>query len=575
MVSIQKRKSHGQTYWYIVESRRVNGKPRPVMLEYLGKAEDLLLRLRAKKPYELVSYSHGDTATLINVATELDIVGIINKHIPPGKNGRKPKRDGFTVGASFLLAALGRACRPTSKMGWYEWCKTTSLEYCLKSSFKKLTSQHFWDQMEAFPVENIEAIEEEIVKKLIEKYGIKLDTLLFDTTNFFTFIDSENSRCTIAKRGKQKQKRCDLRQVGLALLVTKENQFPLFHKTYQGNKHDSKLFKEEFSNLIKRLTAVTKELSDVTFVFDKGNNSKKNFKLIDGEKDLHYVGSLVPSYFKDLVTKANKSFEEIEIEDEKILAYKTEEKIWGEERTSVVLISEQLKDGQIRGIHQVLEKKYKELQKFKDQLKNPKNQEILDNKQLEERLKKIIAGQFVKDILKYNLLTVSGVLSFDYYIDDKAFDNLKDSILGRRILVTNRSDWSTEEIILAYRAQSKIEYAFRCIKNPFHLPVRPQYHWTDQKIEAHFFICIIAYLLTVAAYAKAKSQGKYTRNIQNFMEDLKSIRLAAIIQKKKKRGRLKLDYLIEKIPKHLQKIAETSKVSNQNLRPKINFRVYN
>ena len=570
MAFIQSRTSRGKRYWSIVESRWIDGKSRPYILEYLGTAQSLFARLREQRDVMIRSYTHGDSAALINIAIELNIVGIINRHIPQSKNGKKPKRDGFTVGASFLLAALGRACHPTSKMGWYEWCKTTSLEYSLKSSFKKLTSQHFWDQMNSLPVEKIEAIEEEIVKKLIEKYDIKLDTLLFDTTNFFTFIDSENSKCTIAKRGKQKQKRYDLRQVGLALLVTKENQFPLFHKTYQGNKNDSKLFKEEFADLIKRLTAVTKELSDVTFVFDKGNNSKKNFKLIDEEEDLHYVGSLVPSYFNDLIKKANKSFKEVEIGDEKIPAYRTKEEIWGKERTCIALISEQLKDGQIRGIHQVLEKKYKKLQKFKDQLENPKSRKTFDNKQIEERLEKIIVGQFIKDILKYDLCSICGKLSFDYYIDDTAFDNLKDNILGRRILVTNRSDWSTEEIILAYRAQSKIEYAFRCMKNPFHLPVRPQFHWTDQKIEAHFFICIIAYLLTVAAYTKAKSQGKYTRNIQNFMEDLHQIRLATIVNNK---GKKKVRYQLEQMPKNIISLADALDITNHNIRQKLNLSV--
>ena len=59
--TLQKRKSHGHNYWYIVESRRVNGKPRPITLAYLGKAEDLLSRLSDQKSFDVKSYSHGDT----------------------------------------------------------------------------------------------------------------------------------------------------------------------------------------------------------------------------------------------------------------------------------------------------------------------------------------------------------------------------------------------------------------------------------------------------------------------------------------------------------------------------------
>ena len=46
MASLQHRISGGYKYWYIVESRRVNGKPRPIPLLYLGKADDILKRLQ-------------------------------------------------------------------------------------------------------------------------------------------------------------------------------------------------------------------------------------------------------------------------------------------------------------------------------------------------------------------------------------------------------------------------------------------------------------------------------------------------------------------------------------------------
>jgi len=169
---------------------------------------------------------------LLDVAIELGIVEIIDRHIPANGKDKKPIRDGLTVGGTFLLVAIGRACRPTSKLGWYNWCRTTSLEYCLKSSFKSLDSQHFRDQIDFLPVESIPKIEEEIVKSLMDKYKIKLDRLFYDISNFFTFIDSQNKCCDIPQRGKNKQKRADFRQIGVALMVSREDPFPLFHKTY-------------------------------------------------------------------------------------------------------------------------------------------------------------------------------------------------------------------------------------------------------------------------------------------------------------------------------------------------------
>jgi len=238
MATLQKRKSRGHNYWSIVESRRVNGKPRPVILEYLGTAEQLLKRLTEGIPKKVRSYSHGAIAVMLGIAEELQIVETINKQIK-----KKQLRDDFTVGGSLLLAAIGRICHPTSKRNWYQGCaKQTSLSYLIKMSLSKLDSQHFWDQMDMLPTSAIPLIEEDLVDTIIKKYNLTLDTLLCDTTNFFTYINSTNERCTVAQRGKNKQKRMDLRQFGLFLLVSREDYIPLFHKVYQGNLSDKTIF---------------------------------------------------------------------------------------------------------------------------------------------------------------------------------------------------------------------------------------------------------------------------------------------------------------------------------------------
>lgn len=273
MATLQKRKSRGHNYWSIVESRRINGKPRPVILEYLGTAENLLKRLTEGIPKKVRSYNHGAVAVLLDTAEEFQIVQTINKHLE-----HKQLRDGFTVGGSLLLAAMGRICRPTSKRNWYEgWAKYTSLSYLLRMSLCKLDSQHFWDQMDALPTERIPLIEEEIVNTLIEKHTITLDTLLCDTTNFFTYIDSANTKCTLAQRGKNKQKRMDLKQFGLLLLVSRQDQIPIFHKVYQGNLNDKTIFKEQFKFILNRFKAISGSLEEVDSSSKCNRIIQKNF----------------------------------------------------------------------------------------------------------------------------------------------------------------------------------------------------------------------------------------------------------------------------------------------------------
>lgn len=572
MASLQARQSRGHTYWYIVQSRRVNGKPRPITLAYLGKPADLLQRLRGEKPFSIRSYTHGDVRALLAVAEEIQLVDCINQSVSSTQ-----VRDGLTVGASLVLAALGRACHPTSKMGWAAWAQETTLEHALGINCKALTSQHFWDQMKALPADEISNIEERMVARLVQAYDLKPEMLLLDYTNFFTFIDSGNSRCDLPRRGKNKQRRMDLRQVGLALLVTKKEQLPLFHATYRGNKPDCIVFKEILGDLRKRLGLLSKELKDLTIVFDKGSNSKENLKALSSEVALHYVGSLTPAYHKPLIAEANANLIPVSVGEKSIPAYRKRALVWDDDRTLVVCVSEALKQGQIRGLQQTLKKRFEALDKLNRPLKNKtrKKQARRSKKQLEAQVVKILEGQYVDEVVTWQVEEKAGLWHVGYQIDPAKWNDLIENHFGRRILMTDRHDWSTEEIILAYRSQTKVEYAFRNLKNPFHGAFQPSYHWTDQKLQVHAFICVMAYLMMMVTLLKVKRLRDYPHSVHHLMEQLKAIRLASLLEKKEGRGgRVKVDYRLEEIPEEVKPLAQALNLTNENLRPNLAVGVY-
>lgn len=577
MATIQSRKSRGHKYWYIVESRRVNGKPRPITLAYLGKPADLLARLKGEKRFSIKSYSHGDSRALLEIAEELGIVQAINESVVVGAKGKQPIRDGLTVGASLLLAALGRACHPTSKRGWHQWAKGTDLDYVLKINSRKLDSQHFWDQMDVLPVKEIPKIEEKIVRKLVDRYGLKLDLLLLDYTNFFTFIDSANTHCEIPQRGKNKQRRIDLRQIGLALLVSRKEQLPLFHYCYRGNKPDVTVFKEILEDVRNRITSLTKELEEVTIVFDKGNNSKANLADLE-DTQIHYVGSLTPAYNKELIEQANKHFTILEIKKQKISVFRTQCDIWGSSKTVVVYISEHFRKGQIRGIRQELKKKFKLLESLKIKLQTPekRRKKRLTRKYIERQVENILQGQYISEVVSWDLQGLGrGRWELSYGTDEVKLQDLASNRLGRRILMTDRHSWSTEEIMLAYRSQTKVEYAFRNFKNPFHGALRPSYHWTDQKLQVHSFTCVLADLLTMVAFMKAKQLAGYHGSVHQMMEELRAIRIATILEEKEgKRGRYKIEYKLEQLPEGAKPFVDALNIKEQNMRSNINVGVY-
>ncbi len=359
MASLQQKTVNGYKYWYIVEGRRINGKPTPVVLQYLGTADNLLKRLNQRnKSMQLKSYSHGDIAALLSIAHKLDVTSIINKHIHSSRDyfSEKPIRNNLTAGATFLLGAIGRTCMLTSKRGWYNWAKTTSLEYLLRVNLSKINSQHFWDLMDALPEKSIPKVEEDLLKKVMNVFDIKSDTLFFDTTNFYTYIATSNTHCTIAQRGKNKQKRSDLRQVGMALVVTREDLIPLFHHSYRGNMNDTVVFKTVIRSIKQRIINLGLDINNHTFVFDRGNNSIANLEIVK-KLGLFYVGALTPYHHMELTVTALKNLKAIKVDRDEINSYRTKTKIWDEERTIIAFISEKLKSGQIRGIYQMIGKK--------------------------------------------------------------------------------------------------------------------------------------------------------------------------------------------------------------------------
>ena len=569
MATIQSKMSRGHKYWYIVESRRVNGKPRPVVLAYLGKAETLLRRLQQGigERLKVKSHSHGAVAALLVVARQLDVVAVINRHIQSQRPywPEKPLRNNLTAGATLLLAAIGRVCMPTSKRGWWTWAQTASCEYLLRVSLSKLDSQHFWDLMDCLPEDAIEKVELDLLRNLQEHYGLADDTLFYDTTNFYTFVDTDNIRCDIAQRGKNKQKRQDLRQVGLALVVTRQDFIPLFHYTYRGNMSDSTVFRQVVGRIKRRMKDLNMDLQRHTLVFDRGCNSKKNLALVARLK-LHYVGALTPSHHMDLIQAAEADFSPVNIGDKTLELYRDKRTIWGEERTVVVFISEKLRAGQLRGIYQALKKRKLELGKIQRALANPRAKERT-REQLVETIETLLKGQFMDGLLSYDLTDLGeGRFSLTYRTNKKELDELEDQ-LGFRILMTDRHEWSTEEIVAAFYGQSTVEQAFKNIKNPYHVAITPEFHWTDQKIRVHYFSCILGYLLASLVWREARMKAAFTGTLDTLLDSLNNIRLTTLLEMSGKRGKPRATRQIEDMTEDQGRLMEALDLADVHKKP--------
>ena len=531
VASLQKHRVAGRTYWRIVESRRVRGKPRPVPLLYLGSADELLNRLLQAPQGELRirSFQHGDVAALKAAADRLGVVEIIDRHVPE-------RARGLSVGTTLLLAALNRAIRPRSKRGWAAWAQQTSLARLFPQvQLEQLTSQFFWDQMDCVKLEALRAIEDELTQRIVRELGIKLDTLFYDATNFFTFIASTNVRPELPQRGHSKQKRSDLRLFSLALLVSREGHIPLCSQVYEGNRVDVRSFPESLTLIRERLAKLSVEVDQITLVYDKGNLSKANQRLVD-EASFSYVASLVPAQHPQLLQIPHSQYQTLESPRlGQIPVLRLEQEIWGKRRTVLLFISEHLRQGQIRGLMQHVKKAIRQLERWKTQLAKPRSgPRTVDAAQ--RQIQAILSGQHVSRVLKVNYdPDQDGADRLHYQIDTAALDELANELYGKRFLITDRNEWSDEQILLAYRGQSEVEEAFRQLKDDEHMAVRPQYHWTDQKICVHTFCCLLALLLGRLVEFQAR-ELHYTEGLSGLLDLLATVRLAMVLKPAGKRG---------------------------------------
>lgn len=542
MASLQRTRVKGHSYWKIVESRRVNGKPRPVPVAYLGRADEILARLQGVDQLRVRSLSHGTVAALWTLAKELGVAESIDRQLKvSGRRARKPteepegkyrpprRNDGLSVGDSLALAAVGRAAHSTSKRGFTSWASTTTLGELARVDLERLNSQHFWDQMDQLPVEGIAVIEREIVATAVRKFDLPLDTLLYDGTNFFTFIASTNTRASLAARGHNKQKRDDLRQVSIAMLCTRQHGIPIWHQTYEGNVSDARSFENALPAIRESLLQLQGTLDDLTIVYDKGNVSKANQQRVD-ESKLHYVTGLTVASLKQLVLTANSKMTSVAFDDEEaVQAYRTQRTIWGKTRTVVVLVSERLRDGQIRGILQHVASVEKWLSRLADTLRRGKqrrSREVIE-RDIQARLN---GRQHLQRVIHYELTGTDPNLALQYQFDSSALQKLADETLGRLVLATDHHEWSTADIIQCYRNQAAIEAVFAHLKDPAHVALRPQFHWTDQKLSVHVFICVLGHLLARLLLLKSQRAGSAFRSQEKLLDELQKIRRTTILR---------------------------------------------
>jgi transposase len=511
MAFIVGKKQDGKTYYYLAESARVQGNPRIVSQRYLGSAEEIAARLSEAGPGEPDRSRHlafGDVAAVWEVLRRLRVAEIVDEVV-----GARRADAAASVGTYIALATLNRVVDPCSKLAFSEWWAKTAGDRWLRISSGALDHRRFWEAMDAISEVRLHEIERRIVTAMVEEFSIDLSGLVLDMTNFATWIDSANDRAPIAQRGHSKQKRADLRIVGLGLVVSVDGGVPLVSHAYPGNKPDVTQFGAMVNELVARFRALQPGVANsqderLTLVYDAGQNSDDNYELLDGSP-LSFVGSLPPSDHPGLLAIGKDHYAPVD-EDAfpGLVAFETRKVVFGHERRLVVCHSEGLHAKQSRGFDQTLAKVHRQLAVVQARLARGKTRK--GKEKVESEIAAIVAPRWVSRVISTTLTGDSPAeLRLAFRTSAKARSALEEELFGKRILFSDKpiEMASTAQIVAGYRSQEAVEADFRQMKDPHVVSFSPMFHFTEQKIRVHAFYCVLALMVARLMVREADRAG--------------------------------------------------------------------
>lgn len=543
MERLERKKIHGHTYYYYSKWGWVDGKCRRIWQKYLGKLEDIVKAVEGGGPGPLYAevFQWGLPSALWRECCMAEVVEKTDRLCPK-------REQGVTTGEYLAVAAVNRAMRPVSKRSMWDWfSRTALLRHISRASKTALSSQRFWDHMDRIGEDKAISIWRGLLRGVIERERIDLSSVCYDGTNFYTFIDTFNARCELARRGKNKQGRSNLRQVSYALFCSADGHIPLFYDVYDGSRNDAKQFPVmlgKFHAFLRELAGQDCAAPQTTLVFDKGNNSKDNFAFFDSLKpEPGFVGSVKMSEHKELAGISNNDpvFSPCEAAGlEGTKAFRVKKKVYGKEKTLVVTYNQNLFNAQWLTVQNDIVRAMEKLGVLREKLEDRANGILKrgatpSTASIEKQCKAILSRQHMKELIKFNVREdLRKIPRLEYRHDPEALRDLSDTCLGKNILITNRHEWDDEQIIKAYRSQFIIEDVFKEMKDRDIGSWWPLNHWTTSKIRVHGLYCTAALLLRALMLRRVRSNG-LDISMKRLLRELDSIHEVVNVYPRKRR----------------------------------------
>jgi transposase len=515
------------TYFALVESRRTERGPRQRIVAQLGeltedqerrwqrtavfhsrheKGEELplfldaeqappsadpdIVRIRLGKVGWTNARAFGDVWLGWQFWRKLSLDRIVARHIPTGREEVPPA-------TMVAIEVISRLCigqgGETSEFGLAEHgYRRTALEDLLGVPDEKVTKDRLYRALDAL-LEAKEPIEQDLKGHLGELFSLQFDLLLCDLTS--SFFEGLMEGSELAKRGYSRDHRSDCQQIVLAMIVTPDG-FPVYHEVFAGNMNDA----VAFPGIVHTMESQFGKARRV-WVLDRGIASRENLDFLRERGQSFLVGtprSRLGEFDGELCTRDWRSVRpHVEVKS-----------VQRDGQTYVLArsIRRRLKEKGIRkrqllGLHQDLKRLSKRVSagRLKD------SDKVLESVgRFRERWP--AASRFVRIDVARDQDGRATAVSWSYRKKKLRVALARD---GAYLLLSDKTDWSPEELWGTYIQLTRAEDAFRAMKT--NLLLRPMWHQTSDRIRAHVFVCVLAYALWKALAHMLGHAGVKTR----------------------------------------------------------------
>lgn len=535
---VRRKKGKTHTYWALMESYRTAKGPRNRVVAYLGalssgerngwahfadklngepiadpslfEPKDLagdenhfeVVRVKGVQLERLRDF--GDVYLALILWRLLGLDKLLAQLMPSGR-----EEVPWTVMSAILTIA--RFCEPSSELHIEDtWYRRTALADLLDVKAAQVHTDRLYAAMDRL-LPHKYAIENHLRGRLGRLFDIKYDLLLYDVTS--TYFEGDAAGNPMAQRGYSRDHRPDRPQVCIGLVVTTEG-IPLGYEVFDGNTHDSTTVKQIVAAMEARFGK-----SQRVWVLDRGMVSEANLQWLRDE-GRHYIVGTPKSMLR--------RFEQ----------YLTDHD-WHEvhEGVEVKLVSgPDAADLFILARSEDRQKKEKAMhQKCVDRIENglQKMQQSIERGRLHDldqanrRLGRLHErcwrawNSFDIRLQAISQPTAKAKLTLTW----RRHDHRNDWAMrtqGCYLLRTNLTETDPAVLWKHYIQLTEAEWAFRISKDE--LRIRPIWHQTADRAQAHILVCFLAYAMwkTLSQWMKRSGLGSAPRTLIEELAKIKS-----------------------------------------------------